>query len=669
MTVCQDSDVPIDPMAPIFRYLMPLKYSCERNPDIYLDGYANCSSQAEPLRKKFGFLFDAAFDLVQGEIERLYNEGKEQQKIPPKLYQNLEKRAKMIDQLLAQNITTSKAMTVHVRSLFARCSNFDYLWFIRDLVRGMPESKIATNNITASLEARKLAAIVTFSLTDIGSFGAFVTELIPLVERFFSRTIAGKPTQLKSWFTMHDLFRDIANEIASLRKTPNQRKVQFETASLFEIPDRVSLKSAKYLRYQVASELPQYAFGLPQGHLTSSLRCFRELKVLLDHEQTRATSVKKIDCPVNVTKTCCDSADLLSVGNGGLPTIMQIMRWSKHRGQDLLHLTGTIKVASSLGYSTFELGDGPMKTDTRYLPQGKDPFTMIPLYEFGFQGSPLGNRLYTTQDRGPKPVLFEPVVTDSGICQGFNSPSVTEMFDKSTFLNTFMSVFHEDLLDNHQLHQAQPFSVKKGLEFLLDRQMMFRNFWNGSSYRLQGNYVLSFNDPNYSVNVRAKLRPVHLGHHITFLLTPLVLSSDKSLRHLPVKSRNCFFPDESLDSVSLFKRYSQGRCFFQCMLELARESCNCGPWDFPFANNWPQKQVCNPYGYFCFDDILSNDSYRLTHCQHCLPDCDVVDYQVSQTVIPLDHRIHCRVHEVQSKQIMQYGTYVQTLYTVQFSLH
>ncbi len=96
------------------------------------------------MREKFGFLFDAAFDLVHGEIERLYNKGKEQQKIPPKLYQNLEKRAKMIDKLLAQNITTSQAMTVHVKSLFARCSNFDYLWFIRDLVRGMPESKIAT---------------------------------------------------------------------------------------------------------------------------------------------------------------------------------------------------------------------------------------------------------------------------------------------------------------------------------------------------------------------------------------------------------------------------------------------------------------------------------------------------------------------------------------------
>ncbi len=39
---------------------------------------------------------------------------------------------------------------------------------------------------------------------------------------------------------------------------------------------------------------------------------------------------------------------------------------------------------------------------------------------------------------------------------------------------------------------------------------------------------------------------------------------------IAVKSRNCFFPDESLDSVSLFKRYSQVRCFFQCMLELAR---------------------------------------------------------------------------------------------------
>ncbi len=63
------------------------------------------------------------------------------------------------------------------------------------------------------------------------------------------------------------------------------------------------------------------------------------------------------------------------------------------------------------------------------------------------------------------------------------------------------------------------------------------------------------------------------------------------------------------------------------MLEFAAEMCLCVPWDYPRFPNSKDVEICNFYGYYCFDQVMRNTSHS-KECQGCMPDCNVVDYQV-----------------------------------------
>ncbi len=641
MTVCQDSDVPTDPMAPIARYLMPLKYDCGKEPPhITFDGIVNCGNDSDLLRRQFDFLFEAAFDLVEQKVLDIFNIAAEGQKIPPKLQNTIDTKGRLlIDPILSLNITTTKKLRNLIKKLFARASSREFFAFLERILAG---SKIEAK--APSLEARKISALATFSLRDIGSFGHFVTEVLPLVQPVhFSRMKIGRQIAVTGheFMAMHDLFRNITRALNSL--TPMSTKPDhLDSVSVFEIPDRLSLKSAKHLRVQVYSEQPWYLYKDQPDQLCDYTDCFKYLKKYL----TDISSFRFHPCTKNRTGSCCDDNDILQ---GDYHTIMKVMRLAKHRSRDLVGLEEIVNVASTLGYSYHKLGEGPTYVDRKYFPQGKDPFTMIPFNEFGSQENNIGNRF---DDPGKKTwnSLFQPVITDNGVCHGFNSPPIEELFKPSPFLKAFRSAFQEDLLHD-SLFRAEPYSNDLGLYFALDKQMVFKNFWNGTKEGLEGSFRISFTEPMASVSIRSKLRSVHLGYHVTFELTPHVLISESDLRYLPSENRHCLFHDELPKQQSVSSRYSQGGCIFECVSQIAQNVCSCFAWDIPPAGNSNALPICNSYGYFCFDDIVRNSSYQSLYCNHCLPDCDVVEYQITETMVPLDANKLCRTQEVKYRTL------------------
>ena len=633
VTVCQDEDTPSDPMAPIARFLMPLRYDCGPGMLLTLDGPDNCTQETWPLRKRFKFLFESTFHLIEKAVDYIYDSGSEREKIPPKLLANVEKKARLVDTLLSINLTTPTTLRIGIKRSFSLASSKSYFAVLE---KGAADAQQVALNVEPSLESKKIAALVTFALRDIRSFGHFLTEVLPLIEGGpFSRANRFLKN-IAVFYTMHELFSNLTSSLGPDYLGKN--------VSMFELPDRVSLKSAKSLKFFTHSEMPYYTVNNPKEPIFSNI-C---LTAMVAYLKERHLGDIQHPCEQENTtverESCCENKDVLS-GSGGLYTIMKVMRWARHRGQDMAFLGTVEDAASSLGYAYYKMSEGPMAVDAKTLPFGKDPFAMIPVYEFGYEGKQLGNHFHQFRTVPPEPARFQPTISDNGLCQGFNSPDISQLYHKSDFFSIFFKAFNRDFVEGNTLFEAQPFGQDFGLDFLLDKQLMFRNFWNESRYHKNGGFKISFAEPFSSHAIRSKLRPVHVGYHVTFLLTPLVLSSDKSLKSLPVHSRNCLFPDEVPEEMILLKAYSQGGCIFECMARYAREVCKCIPWDVP-RENGTEIPTCNRYGYFCFDYVMKNTSYESMHCGYCLPDCNVVEYQVSETSAPLNADVLCQRIEV-----------------------
>ena len=123
----------------------------------------------------------------------------------------------------------------------------------------------------------------------------------------------------------------------------------------------------------------------------------------------------------------------------------------------------------------------------------------------------------------------------------------------------------------------------------------------------------------------------------------MVVKSD-DIRDTPVDSRNCLFPEERNERLDVFKQYSQAACFTECMMSYARSTCHCTPWDFPFADD-DEGEICSFYGYYCFHEAMKNLTHRTRVCD-CLPDCNVVNFQVTLTTTPIDPETECGAGKV-----------------------
>ena len=100
----------------------------------------------------------------------------------------------------------------------------------------------------------------------------------------------------------------------------------------------------------------------------------------------------------------------------------------------------------------------------------------------------------------------------------------------------------------------------------------------------------------------------------------------------------------STDEHSIFKKYSQAGCIFECSLNFAIASVECVPWDFPVPFKWQDVQlaICTSINQdptndknklVLFHEAMNNDS-NLRTCD-CMPDCEATIYDTQG-----DHRFH-----------------------------
>ena len=85
-------------------------------------------------------------------------------------------------------------------------------------------------------------------------------------------------------------------------------------------------------------------------------------------------------------------------------------------------------------------------------------------------------------------------------------------------------------------------------------------------------------------------------------------------------SRKCKLPEE-IDGFEILKEYTRKGCEIECAVKRAQEFCHCKPWQYPNKDNYP---ICDMFGGYCFDTIMS-DEVHYKKCQfECLEDCEEI---------------------------------------------
>ena len=73
---------------------------------------------------------------------------------------------------------------------------------------------------------------------------------------------------------------------------------------------------------------------------------------------------------------------------------------------------------------------------------------------------------------------------------------------------------------------------------------------------------------------------VKVGEKVHFNIGARRVTATDGLGSLSREQRKCNFPSDN-EGMTVLKRYSKRGCQFECMLEQARELCNCTPWNYP----------------------------------------------------------------------------------------
>lgn len=139
-----------------------------------------------------------------------------------------------------------------------------------------------------------------------------------------------------------------------------------------------------------------------------------------------------------------------------------------------------------------------------------------------------------------------------------------------------------------------------------------------------------------------KLRP---GYHTTIHVIPKILETSTAFDNMKLQTRRCKLPHET-SGFQLFQEYTQKGCEIECAVRKATSFCHCLPWNYP--NNFTIFPMCDLFGGFCFNEIVSNEFFYKDCRSECLMDCQETSLSMWQTTYPLKTKALCEGSYFQS---------------------
>ena len=267
-----------------------------------------------------------------------------------------------------------------------------------------------------------------------------------------------------------------------------------------------------------------------------------------------------------------------------LKPIMKVMRMASGRGNSHFNLTDFLRPflenSKLIRYSMNPMDE---KDEIR------DETSFLPACTYSKIQSSLGDNCK----------LFEPVVTDLGICYAFNAEPMMKMLQDSTFTEAFNEAYKYDLIDSDPL-KAKGAGEDFALKFMVDNSRYLRKKLETKQYKI----IISSRSGYF--NAKSVAKKVKPGFVTTFSVQPIEVFGTDALREVPEEARNCKFSDETNTEDTMFKTYSQTSCEYECQISKSRDVCQCTPWNFPTPPSINQPVICDLYGNYCFHLQMRN---------------------------------------------------------------
>ena len=166
------------------------------------------------------------------------------------------------------------------------------------------------------------------------------------------------------------------------------------------------------------------------------------------------------------------------------------------------------------------------------------------------------------------------------------------------------------------------------------------NFYSNGEIQLQvhssGDFGHMTPEPDFRGGTEAIL--LKRGWEYFIDIYPVGIRSSNQYKSLSLEERQCLMEDEVPEN-SIFKKYSEKNCKYECHTKLARDTCRCTPWDFILQNHETNfEQECDVFGRTCFYNTMKNLTQSTTDfCPHCLDLCDKNEFKkvvVKKNILP-----------------------------------
>ena len=242
--------------------------------------------------------------------------------------------------------------------------------------------------------------------------------------------------------------------------------------------------------------------------------------------------------------------------------------------------------------------------------------------------------------------IFTTFPTDRGMCCSFNMKAANEIFADSQYSSLVTQLQYEDFSTSFENSTLPDWFIKSneptsqpgknmGLEIILDAHsdILESQSVNSDFEGLTGLITDSESFP--MTDLRGfDIKAGHINH---VAISAVQIGADDKLRTLESVTRKCLYPDE-IESLKLFKTYSQANCFLECNLKFAQKQLaieqnltqGCTPWSFPFVND--NFKMCDPFQTEDVRYMMKNVPSE--ECSHCLPDCIRTMYDQKVTSQP-----------------------------------
>ena len=327
---------------------------------------------------------------------------------------------------------------------------------------------------------------------------------------------------------------------------------------------------------------------------------------------------------------CCNGE---KVGQD-LQPVMKVMRIANRRGKPNLNLTDLLEdLMNSTDYNSIFHGNG--ESESKF-----DPNSMIPWCEKK-ELDDMDKHNVPEQLQTLNCDLFDPVVTDVGICHSFNAKPTADMLQDSYFKKNFETVYKTDLSKESIIN-----GTGSGQEHALNFYLMDSDFRRLSKKTKPSSFRLGLSTQTEYFDMKYISKWIKPGFHTIWKVQAMEIFPSGNLRSVPIDKRNCKFPDET-EGLDIFKIYSRKACQFECRLKKAAEVCQCHPWNIPNKVQKNKHTLCDVYGNFCFNTIMNRKS-TWKNCT-CLPTCHHIEFTYNEQLNSIDVSVCENKYSVESK--------------------